>query len=96
MIELIETINDIQDKMHTIGSKILISISAPNIVFQLNELLPTFIADPIVWALGRFYSIEWVEVLSSVAIAMLIIERYYAIKLSIAKRKEIENDTAKN
>ena len=96
MIELIEKINDIQDKMHAIGSKILISISAPNIVFQLNELLPSFIADPIVWALGRFYSIEWVEVLSSVAIAMLIIERYYAIKLSIAKRKEIENDTTKN
>ena len=96
MIELIEKINDIQDKMHAIGSKILISISAPNIVFQLNELLPSFIADPIVWALGRFYAIEWVEVLSSVAIAMLIIERYYAIKLSIAKRKEIENDTTKN
>jgi uncharacterized membrane protein len=95
VIGIIETINEIQENIHTVGSKILIGISAPNIVYQLNELLPSFIADPIIWLLGRFYAIEWVELLSSVAIAMLIVERFYAIKLSIAKRKEIENDSTK-
>jgi hypothetical protein len=92
---IIEMISNMQDKMHTLGSKILMGISAPNIVYQLNELLPSFIAEPVIWALGRFYAIEWVELFSSVAIIMLIIERYYATKLSIAKRKEIENDSSK-
>jgi uncharacterized membrane protein len=92
---VIEMINDVQSSMHNFGSKILMGISAPNIVYQLNELLPSFLADPIIWALGRFYAIEWVELLSTLAIAMLIIERFYAIKLSIAKRKEIENDNSK-
>ena len=87
---LIETINDIQENIHTLGSKILMGISAPNIVYQLNELLPDFLAEPIIWALGRFYAIEWVELLSTLAIVMLIIERFYATKLSIAKRKDIE------
>ena len=76
--------------MHTIGVKILMVISAPNIMYQLNEFLPDFIAEPIIWALGRVYSIEWVEFLSTLALVMLIIERFYAIKLSIAKRKDIE------
>ena len=93
---IIEMISNMQDKVHTFGSKILMSISAPNIVYQLNELLPSFISEPVVWALGRFYAIEWVELFSSVAIIMLIIERYYATKLSIAKRKEIENDSSKD
>jgi hypothetical protein len=93
MIVFIEMINSIQEKFHTLGSKILMGISAPNIVYQLNELLPSFIAEPVIWALGRFYAIEWVELFSSTAIVMLIVERYYATKLSIAKRKEIENDS---
>ena len=95
MIVFIEMINSIQEKFHTLGSKILMGISAPNIVYQLNELLPSFIAEPVIWALGRLYAIEEVEVLSSIALIMLIIERYYATKLSIAKRKEIENDSTK-
>jgi hypothetical protein len=90
MIVLIEMISSVQEKFHTLGSKILMGISAPNIVYQLNELLPSFIAEPVIWVLGRFYAIEWVELFSSIAIVMLIVERYYAIKLSIAKRKEIE------
>ncbi len=90
MNAIIEMMNEVQSNIHTLGAKILMGISAPNIVYQLNELLPSFIADPIIWALGRFYSIEWVEFLSTLAIVMLIIERYYATKLSIAKRKEIE------
>ena len=94
MNEVIKMINDMQSNAHDIGVKILMGISAPNIVYQLNELLPSFLADPIIWVLGRFYSIEWVESLSTLAIAMLIIERFYAIKLSIAKRKEIENDNS--
>jgi hypothetical protein len=95
VIALIETISSVQEKMHTFGSKILMGISAPNIIYQLNELLPSFIAEPVIWALGRFYAVEWVELFSSIAIVMLIVERYYAIKLSIAKRKEIENDSPK-
>jgi hypothetical protein len=90
---IIEMISDVQSNIHTLGSKILMGISAPNIVYQLNELLPSFLADPIVWALGRFYAIEWVELLSTIAIVMLIIERYYHTKLNIAKRKAIEKDT---
>ena len=82
--------NDIQNSAHTVGSKVLMGVSAPNIMYQLNELLPDFIAEPVVWVLGRFYDIEWVEGLSTIAIFMLIVERYYAAKLSIAKRKEIE------
>jgi hypothetical protein len=74
----------------SLSSKILVAISTPNIVYQLNELLPSFIADPIIWALGRLYAIEWVEFLSTLAIVMLIVEKIYATKLSIAKRKEIE------
>jgi hypothetical protein len=96
MNAVIEMISDVQSNMHNVGAKILMGISAPNIVYQLNELLPSFLADPIVWALGRFYSIEWVELLSTIAIIMLIVERYYHTKLNIAKRKAIENDTPKN
>ena len=95
MNAVIEMINDAQSNIHNIGTKILMGISAPNIVYQLNELLPSFLADPIIWALGRFYSIEWVELLSTIAIIMLIVERYYHTKLNIAKRKEIENDSSK-
>jgi uncharacterized membrane protein len=94
MNAVIEMISDVQSNMHNIGAKILMGISAPNIVYQLNELLPSFLADPIIWALGRFYAIELVELLSTLAIVMLIIERFYATKLSIAKRKEIENDSS--
>lgn len=92
MNAVIEMISEVQSNIHNMGAKILMGISAPNIVYQLNELLPSFLADPIIWALGRFYAIEWVELLSTFAIAMLIIERFYAIKLSIAKRKEIEKN----
>jgi hypothetical protein len=94
MNAVIEMINNVQDNIHNLGAKVLLGISAPNIAYQLNELLPSFIADPIVWLLGRFYAIEWVEFLSTVAIIMLIIERFYATKLSIAKRKAIENDNS--
>ena len=69
-------------------------ISAPTISYQLNELLPDFIAKPIVWVLSGIYTIEWVEVLSAIAVAMLIVERFYAAKLHIAKRKEIEDDNS--
>ena len=96
MNAIIEMIGDVQSNIHTFGSKILMGISAPNIVYQLNEFLPSFLADPIVWSLGRFYAIEWVELLSTVAIIMLIVERYYAVKLNIAKRKAIENDSSKD
>ena len=96
MRALINMINDIQEIAHTIGTKALIAISAPNIMYQLNELLPDVIAEPIVWILGRFYSIEWVELLSALAVGMLVVERYYRAKLNIAKRKKIENDTTKN
>ena len=96
MNAVIEMISDAQSSVHNIGAKVLMGISAPNIVYQLNELLPSFLADPIIWALSRFYSIEWVELLSTLAIVMLIIERFYATKLSIAKRKEIENDNSKD
>jgi hypothetical protein len=88
---LIETISKVQEDIHTFGSKILLGISAPNIAYQLNELLPSFLADPIVWALGRFYSIEWVELLSTIAIIMLIVERYYHTRLNIAKRKKLDD-----
>jgi hypothetical protein len=90
MNAVIEMISDVQSGAHNLGAKILMGISAPNIVYQLNELLPDFLAEPIIWSLGRFYAIEWVEALSTVAILMMIIERFYAIKLSIAKRKEID------
>ena len=96
MNAIIEMISDVQSNLHSFGSKILMGISAPNIVYQLNELLPDFIAEPVIWTLGRLYSIEWVEMFSSIAIIMLIIERYYAVKLNIAKRKAIENDNTKN
>ena len=91
---VIKIINEIQNKSHNFTSKLLMGISAPNIVYQLNELLPDFIAEPTMWALGRLYSIEWVEFLSTLAIGMLIVERYYATKLSIVKRKKIENDNS--
>jgi hypothetical protein len=94
MNAVIEMINNVQDNIHNLGAKVLLGISAPNIAYQLNELLPSFIADPIVWLFGRFYAIEWIEVLSTVAIVMLIVERFYAIKLSIVKRKKIENDNS--
>ena len=95
MSVLIDMINEIQDSAHTFGSKILMTISAPNIMYQLNELLPDFIAEPVIWVLGRVYAVEWVELLSTLAIGMLIIERFYAIRLSIAKRKEIEAEDKK-
>ena len=78
--------------VHDVFAKVLMCISAPNIIFQLNEILPDFIAQPVIFLLGEIYSIEWVESLSTLAIIMLIIERYYAIKLSIAKRKDVEDD----
>ena len=90
MSAVMEMINDVQSNVHNFGAKILMGVSVPNIAYQLNELLPSFLADPIIWGLGAFYSIEWVEGLSTVAIVMLIIERFYAIKLSISKRKEID------
>ena len=97
MSVVIEIISNFQatfiSNIHNIGAKILMYISAPNIVYQLSELLPDFIATPVVWVLSRIYAIEWVELLSAVAVAMLIVERYYATKLSIAKRREIENDS---
>jgi hypothetical protein len=94
MNAVIEMINNVQDNIHNLGAKVLLGISAPNIAYQLNELLPSFIADPIIWLFGRFYAIEWIEALSSVAIIMLIVERYYHTKLIIAKRKAIENDNS--
>jgi hypothetical protein len=94
MNAVIEMINNVQDNIHNLGSKVLMGISAPNIAYQLNELLPSFIADPIVWLFGRLYAIEWIEALSAVAVLMLIVERFYAIKLSIVKRKKIENDNS--
>ena len=90
MIIVIEAMNEIQQRVHTVGAKILMSISAPNMAYQLNEYLPDALADPIIWALTSIYSIEWVELLSTLAIVMLIIERFYATKLSIAKRKQLE------
>jgi hypothetical protein len=89
---VIEMINNVHDNIHNLGAKVLLGISAPNIAYQLNELLPSFIADPIIYLFGRFYAVEWVEFLSALAIVMLIIERYYHTKLNIAKRKAIEND----
>jgi hypothetical protein len=95
MSVLTEMINDMQhsaqEYAHAIFSKVLMGVSAPSIVYQLNELLPDFLAQPVIWLLGRVYQVEWVELLSSIAIAMLILERFYAIRLSIAKRREIEN-----
>ena len=89
---VIKIINEIQNKSHNFASKLLMGISAPNIVYQLNELLPAFLAEPTMWALSKVYAIEWVEFLSTLAIVMLIVERYYHTKLNIAKRKAIEND----
>ena len=48
MNAVIEMISDVQSNIHNIGAKILMGISAPNIVYQLNELLPSFLADPII------------------------------------------------
>ena len=90
MIIVIEAMQEIQGRIHTIGAKILMGISAPNMAYQLNEYFPDVIADPIIWALTSIYSIEWVELLSTLAIVMLIVERFYATKLSIAKRKQLE------
>tara|TARA_R110000782_G_scaffold6842_1_gene23440 strand:+ start:149 stop:424 length:276 start_codon:yes stop_codon:yes gene_type:complete len=90
MIIVIEAMQEIQGRIHTIGAKILMGISAPNMAYQLNEYLPDVLADPIIWALTSIYSIEWVELLSTLAIVMLIVERFYATKLSIAKRKQLE------
>tara|TARA_R110000851_G_C12932124_1_gene551386 strand:- start:440 stop:721 length:282 start_codon:yes stop_codon:yes gene_type:complete len=92
MSTLINLVSDVQSTAHTVGSKILMGISAPNIVYQLNEALPSFIAEPVIWMLARFYAIEWVEGLSTLAIVMLIVERFYATKLNIAKRKAIEEN----